>query len=188
MSTLRATKFVQRILSDKLAKECNAIDATMGNGYDTLFLANSIGTSGKLFSFDIQETALINTKNLLDQHGFEKKDNLFLINDSHANILKYVNEPIDVAMFNFGYLPGGNHEIVTKPQSSITALKSVMQLLKKKGIISLIIYYGHIGGEIEKNKIIDFINTLNYNEFSVLHCSYLNQDNNPPIIILIEKK
>src|SRR5690554_1830257 len=96
------------------------VDATAGNGYDTVFLANLVGKEGKVFSFDIQEEAIIRTKQNLEKNKL--CDRVVLINDSHASLDKYIDTTIKAAMFNLGYLPGGDHTISTKPDSTIAAL------------------------------------------------------------------
>lgn len=190
MSVLRATKFVQNILENKLlSTNCIAIDATMGNGNDTLFLSNLVGKDGKVYSFDIQRSAIEKTKVLLEENNInEPYSNINLILDSHGKIEKYIEDEIDIAMFNLGYLPGGDHSVITRFETTIKALESILNLLKKGGIISLIVYYGHEGGNEEKNEVISFVENLDAFKYKVLRCDYINQDNNPPIILFIEKK
>lgn len=190
MSILKATNFVQHTLENRIAniKNCVAIDATMGNGNDTLFLTKLLGAKGKIYAFDIQNQAIEKTKKLLEENNFIGTENVNLILDSHGNIGNYVKEEIDIAMFNLGYLPGGDHKVVTNGEITLKALKYILSLLKKSGIISLIIYYGHEGGKEEKDCIISFTNSLDSRNYRVLRCDYTNQGNNPPIVLFIEKK
>ncbi|QUH27314.1 class I SAM-dependent methyltransferase [Serpentinicella alkaliphila] len=160
----------------------------MGNGNDTLFLTKLLGSKGKIYSFDIQIQAIDKTKKLLEENNFIETENANLILDSHGNIGSYVKEEIDIAMFNLGYLPGGDHTVVTNGEITLKALKYILSLLKKSGIISLIIYYGHEGGKEEKDSIISFTNSLDSRSYRVLRCDYTNQGNNPPIVLFIEKK
>ncbi|HHX51249.1 MAG TPA: methyltransferase domain-containing protein, partial [Clostridia bacterium] len=98
-----------------------AVDATAGNGRDTLFLARLVGKTGKIYAFDIQEEALRKTRLLLETHGAFAQ--VRLIKDSHENLGTYIDEPVTVIMFNLGYLPGGNKKIVTRPETTLGALQ-----------------------------------------------------------------
>lgn len=185
-SIKRTTSFVKYILKAKVKSGSIAIDATMGNGNDTLFLAQLVGPQGKVFAFDIQSIALENTRNKIIDNKFNNY-NIRLINDSHEYIDKYIFESIDVAMFNLGYLPKGDHSIMTNHESTIEAILVTLSLLKKGGIISIVIYYGHEGGIEEKEEVLNFLNTLDKKEVTIIQCSYINHCNNPPIVVLIEK-
>lgn len=185
-SIKRITTFVQYILKNKIEKGNTVVDATMGNGNDTLFLSQLVGNTGKIFSFDIQHIALENTQKQLIDHKLNSYD-IMLINDSHENLKKHIMEPIDAAMFNLGYLPKGDHSIITNPDSTIKGILSALSLLKKGGIISIVIYYGHDGGEAEKKQVLDFLNALSCEEVTIMQCDYINHNNNPPIVVFIEK-
>ncbi|KAB3524961.1 tRNA (mnm(5)s(2)U34)-methyltransferase [Alkaliphilus serpentinus] len=183
----RITKLVHTLLSHKLKKGDTVVDATMGNGHDTIFLAEAVGAAGKVYAFDLQEVALVNTELSLKKKGIYN-ENIFLIKDSHSNIDKYLKEPISCGMFNLGYMPGGDHSVVTKGETTITALRKTLELLKPNGILSVILYYGHEGGEDEKATVLSYLSSLDISQFTVLQWSYMNSDKCPPIILLIEKK
>ena len=185
-SIIKATSFVHYVLKGTINEGDVVVDATMGNGNDTIFLAGLVGPGGSVFSFDIQQIALDRTlKKIIDNNLDEY--NIKLINDSHENIESYLTDTIDAAMFNLGYLPQGDHSITTKPDSTIKGITSVLRLLKPKGIVSIIIYYGHEGGMDEKQKILSFLEGPTGKNFSVMKCCYINQGNNPPIIIFIQR-
>lgn len=185
-SIKRATSFVQYILREKIKEGNVVIDATMGNGNDTLFLAELVGLKGMVFAFDIQSVALESTKNKISSNKLDNY-NIKLINDSHENIDKYIMGTVDAAMFNLGYLPKGDHSIITKASSTIKSILSILSILKPGGIISIIIYYGHDGGKGEKDEVLNFLQKLSQEDVTVMQCNYTNHDNNPPIIIFIEK-
>ena len=130
------------------------VDFTMGNGHDTLWLADQVGKDGRVYAFDIQPQALENTKKLLEEHGV---DNATLILDSHANVKEYVKESICVGMFNLGFLPGGDKSITTKHESSLAAIKAGIELLCDDGALLIAVYPGHEEGTIEVNLICLFL-------------------------------
>lgn len=178
---------INKMYIDKILKEGDTvIDATMGNGYDTKYLAEKVGSSGFVYSFDIQEEAINSTKKRLLDANLENRVKLIL--DGHENMDKYVDGEVSCVLFNLGYLPGFKHMVVTKPQTTIKAIEASLKILKPHGIVSIAIYTGHPGGEDEKNSVYDFVSTLDQKEFNVLESSFLNQINNPPRLILIEKK
>lgn len=162
-----------------------AIDATMGNGNDTLFMAGLVGDEGIIYSFDIQNRAIENTTELLRKNNLLHRTNL--ICDGHQNMSAYISSPVTAVMFNLGYLPGGNHDIATKWTTTIVALEASMSLLAQGGIISLAIYYGGDSGFEEKTVVIDYIKTIDSSKFTVLVHDYVNRPNCPPIAVIIEK-
>ncbi len=162
------------------------IDATMGNGYDTKYLAEKVGESGYVYSFDIQEQAIKSTQKKIEKSNLENRVKLIL--DGHQNIENYVKEQVSCVLFNLGYLPRADHNIITKPDTTLKALKSSLKLLKPHGIVSLAIYTGHEGGNDEKDTVLEFVKSLDQSEFNVLESKFINQINNPPQLILIEKK
>ncbi len=173
-------------LKDVINEGDVVIDATMGNGYDTKYLAQMVGESGFVYSFDIQETALKSTKKKIEKENYQ--DRVRLILDGHENIDKYVDKEVSCVLFNLGYLPRADHNIITRPETTIKALTHSLRLLKPHGIISIAIYTGHEGGMDEKNSIYEFVKKLDQSKFNVLECGFINQINNPPQLILIEKK
>lgn len=162
------------------------VDATMGNGYDTKYLAEKVGDTGFVYSFDIQEAAIKSTRKKLEKSNLINRVNLIL--DGHENMDKYVKEEVSCVLFNLGYLPRADHNVITKPNTTIKAIEHSLKLLKPHGIISIAIYTGHEGGMEEKNSVYDFVKNLDQNEFNVLESGFINQINNPPQLILIEKK
>ncbi|MGE5677543.1 MAG: class I SAM-dependent methyltransferase [Pseudomonadota bacterium] len=161
------------------------VDATMGNGNDTLLLSRLVGKVGTVYSFDIQETALASTRKRLENAG--TAENVRLILDGHQNMDKYVPQGIRAVMFNLGYLPKGDHSIGTKADSTIEALKKSMELLIAGGVIMMVIYYGGDSGFEEKEAVLEYIRTIDCKKYSVLVCDFVNQINCPPIAVCIEK-
>ena len=163
------------------------IDATMGNGYDTQFLCEMAGETGKVWAFDIQEQALKATKERLEKHGLLAKAELIL--DSHTQMEQYVKpDSVDGIYFNFGYLPGGDHELATKADTSVQAVETGLRLLKPGGVMALCIYSGGDTGFEEKNQILDFLRKLDSRKYIVIVNHYYNRENNPPIPAFLVKK
>ncbi|MDK2901132.1 Ribosomal RNA small subunit methyltransferase H [Koleobacter methoxysyntrophicus] len=181
----RALDFAKDIVKGVIEDGDIVVDCTAGNGKDTLFLAELVGTRGKVYAFDIQNVAIENTRKALIDKGFI--DRVTLICDGHEHILKYVRDKITCAVFNLGYLPGGNRNIITVPDKVIKAIKSCLELLLPGGIISIVSYTGHPGGKEELEAIIQFLKTLDQKKYAVANYRFLNQKNDPPQLIIIEK-
>lgn len=178
---------VNKVFIDKIVNTGDTvIDATMGNGYDTLYLAKLVGNAGKVYAFDVQEEALKSTKKKVERDNLQGYVELIL--DGHENIDKYVKEEVSCVLFNLGYLPRAKHNIITKPETTLQALEKSLNLLKPNGVISIAIYTGHEGGMDEKNEVCQYLNNLDQNYYNVLHMNFTNQVNNPPELILVEKK
>lgn len=177
----RPIDFSHDFLAEVLDEKAIAVDATMGNGNDTAFLAK---LCQKVYAFDVQKQALLKTQDRLDQQGIS---NTQLILDGHQQVDKYVTEPIRAAIFNLGYLPSADKSIITQPQTTIEAIRKLLTLLEKGGRISIMIYYGHEGGDMEKDAVLHFVKQLPQEEFATMLYQTLNQIHKPPFLIMIEK-
>lgn len=178
---------VNKIFLEKIIEKGHVvIDATMGNGYDTVYLGNLVGETGKVYAFDVQEEALTSTRKKVVRDNME--DRIELIHDGHENLDKYVKEEVSCVVFNLGYLPRAKHMVITKPDTTLEAIKKSLGLLKPNGIISIAAYIGHEGGLDEKNYICQYLDNLDQKQYNVLHMEFTNQINNPPQLILVEKK
>ncbi len=168
---MRALEFSHQLLAEIVEVGDIVVDGTMGNGHDTLFLRQLVGETGEVFAFDIQKEALVSTKKRLKEAAISF-ENVHLILDSHENIQNYLQKPLKGAIFNLG----------------LASLKTLLPLLEKKGRLVLVLYYGHPGGEEEKEAVLDFSSSLNQKEFTVASYQFLNQVHQPPILLVIEKK
>nr|WP_246582858.1 class I SAM-dependent methyltransferase [Clostridium mobile] len=182
-----STNLAKEICKLKLENGDRAIDATMGNGNDTIFLRELVGEDGSVYSFDIQKMAIENTRKKLNDINIDMR-NVELILDGHQNIDKYVKEKVKLVMFNLGYLPGADHKLTTKADTTIEGIEKSLNILEKNGVVILVIYYGHEGGEEEREEVLDFISSLNQKEYNVAKLSFINQVNSPPELICIEKR
>lgn len=178
-------EYVHDYLKNKINKGANVIDATCGKGKDTAFLCDLVGQDGYVLAFDIQEGAVNKTKELLKEKNY---NNAKVILDSHANMGKYSEkESIDAILFNLGYLPGGDHLIATKADSTIKAIESGLDLLKHNGIMSVCIYSGGDSGFAEKDAVLKYLKELDDKNYLVITNEFYNKPNNPPLPVFIIK-
>ncbi|PQD93993.1 16S rRNA (cytosine(1402)-N(4))-methyltransferase [Pradoshia eiseniae] len=184
----RILPYARLLLEKALSPGDVAIDGTMGNGHDTLFLAKLVGEQGHVYSFDIQESALEQTKARLEENKLA--NHVTLIHAGHEHVKSRIPEKTEIAgaIFNLGYLPGGNKEIITTAPTTISSVEQILKMMKPEGIIVLVIYHGHPGGDIERDEILQFARALPQDTAHVLEYKFLNQKNNPPFIVAIEKR
>lgn len=176
----RPLEMAHDFLAQVITQEDIVVDATMGNGHDTLFLAK---LAKQVYSFDIQEQALKKTSQRLLEAGLT---NVELILQGHETVDQFVRE-VKAAIFNLGYLPSADKSIITQPQTTLEALDKLCHMLVKGGRIAIMIYYGHEGGDIERDAVMDFVSQLPQQEYTATIYRTLNQINNPPFLVMIEK-
>lgn len=177
------TEYCHYFLKDYISEGDRCIDATAGNGNDTEFLSRLVGDCGKVYAFDIQEEALEHTRERLAGQGLEERS--VLICDGHENMQKYVKEEVTAVVFNFGYLPGGDHEIATKADTSVRAVEQALELIKTDGVMSLCIYSGGDTGYEEKEKLLKYLKELDSKKWLVIVNSYYNRKNDPPLPVFV---
>ncbi|MFS0961510.1 class I SAM-dependent methyltransferase [Enterococcus durans] len=183
-----ALHFSHSLLEEILQPGDHVIDATMGNGYDTVFMAEKIGKTGHVYSFDIQKEALLSTKSKLTEQDLLDRTSLFL--QGHETLGTVVDEaqPIKAGIFNLGYLPKSDKSVITLPETTRTAMKEILKRLVPRGRMILVVYYGHEGGEKELDMVQDYCQSLPQEKYNVLKYQFINQKNNPPILYCVEKK
>jgi 16S rRNA C1402 N4-methylase RsmH len=190
MKLERILPFAKTLL-EKAVKPGNiAVDATVGNGHDTVFLAGLVGPSGQVYGFDIQEQALASCKAKLADRLLGDRVTLYQKGHEHAKttLPASAHGKVAGAIFNLGYLPGGDKSIVTVPQTTISAVDQLLDMLAPEGIIVIVVYHGHPEGQIERDTLLDYVSSIDQNRAHVLQYQFLNQKNNPPFIIAIEKR
>jgi len=168
----------------KIPSDGTAVDFTMGNGYDTLFLSTLV-PDGQVYAFDIQKSAIESTSVRLRENG---ASNVTLIHDSHSEVKKYVTAPVNAAMFNLGYLPGGDKSIHTMTDTTLKAVQSALDLLALGGVLTVSVYPGHDEGTREGNALLDMLSRVDRHEFSILQCRMLNSPASPFIIAIERNK
>lgn len=184
----RPLQFAHYLLEEVIKKGDTVIDATVGNGYDTAFLAKSVGKEGKVYGFDIQKQAIKSTKNKLESEQLSTQTNLYLA--GHEKIDQYLesDEQIQAATFNLGYLPRGDKSIITLPETTLAAINQCLNRLTQGGLVAIMVYFGHDGGKAEKEAVTNFARSLDQKKFTVYQYQIINQVNEPPFLLVIEKK
>lgn len=185
LSIQKITELAHLMARQVIREGDHAVDATAGNGYDTIMLAEAVGPGGYVYAFDIQEQALLKTAERLKQKKMDKR--VALINAGHQYLLQYVNYPVAAVMYNLGYLPGGDRQVTTKYDTTIESIRQALNLLKPGGVVTVILYPGHERGLEEKRKLVPVFQQLNPSRYAVLHGGMLNQGNDPPELVIVQK-
>lgn len=185
MKNYQITEWCHHFIREQVKEGDCCVDATAGNGNDTKVLCELVGTTGKVYAFDIQEQAVVRTKERLEMAGLLERAEVLC--ESHTKMADYVREEVSCIVFNFGYLPGGNHELATRKETSILAIHEGLKLLKKGGIMSLCIYSGGDSGFEERDAILEELKKLERKAYLVIVSNYYNRPNHPPIPVLIIK-
>jgi SAM-dependent methyltransferase len=191
MGFLSILSYAHKLINERVAAGEAVVDATAGNGVDTLFLARLTGPKGRVDAFDIQQQALDNTLQRLAQ-DLPDTSHVRLHLCSHDRLQRTIPDRLHgklaAVMFNLGYLPGNDNSTVTVPESTLPALGQAAELLRKGGIITIALYTGHEGGAHEADAVREWAEQLPQARFQVLEYRFMNQKNNPPYLIAVEKR
>ncbi len=189
MKLQRILPFAKQLLETAVSKGDVVVDATIGNGHDTVFLAKLVGYKGKVYGFDIQKQAIENTRDRLGSENLLEQ--VTLVQQGHQQLQAVIADEhkgtISAAVFNLGYLPGGDQSIVTVPDTTILAIKQLLDVMKPEGLIVIVIYHGHVEGQIERDALMNYVKTIDPSVAHVLQYQFINKNNHPPYIIAIEK-
>ena len=167
--------FVHKYIRSLISKDDITADMTAGNGNDTFLLA---GLSKKVYAFDISKEAINNTLERIKGY-----DNVALINDSHANVEKYIKEKVRLFIFNLGYLPGSDRSSITSADTTLEAFKKAYELLEENGYIVITFYLKQKGGLDEYYLLTDYINK---NRFQITE-TYRQDKPFSPVTFIIRK-
>ncbi len=179
------TALARFFLREVVGEGDRVVDATCGNGHDTLLLAELVGPDGKVWGFDIQGEAIAATATLLEGAGFRER--VELLHAGHEQLDKFVSGPVVAVVFNLGYLPGGEKGCVTSPRNTVAALAQGIKLLAPGGRICIVLYTGHPGGGEEAESVESWAAGLSPKEFHVWGCRQMNRSAGAPYLIMIEK-
>jgi len=165
------------------------VDATLGNGWDALNLARCVGEQGFLVGFDIQEAAVAASRQRLEEHGLQ--DRALLFTRSHAE-LRETWATLQLArprllVFNLGYLPGSDKQVVTLPESTLQCLEQGAELLDGGGAFSIVAYRGHPGAVEEYAAVIRFLETLAKRSWRIQRAGDFPENPKRPVFFWAEK-
>ena len=125
------------------------MDATSGNGHDTEFLCRLAGPTGRVLALDIQPAAVENTNTRLGAAGLGAIGQALVYD--HARLAELVAPgTADCVLFNFGWLPGADHEVHSTADGSLSALQAALDALKPRGVLAAVLYSGQFIGDSEK--------------------------------------
>ena len=183
----RLTEQAQMLVRDVVQPGETVIDATAGNGHDTCFLAKAVGPEGKVFAFDVQSDALQRTSARLADIGFT---NVTLLQRSHAEMKdvlpKVEHGSVAAVMFNLGYLPGGDHAVTTRTESSLDAISTALNLVRTGGTVTVLVYPGHAGGDDEASSVGRLIENLPAADFETsIRKSATTKETAPMLFIVV---
>jgi len=193
MQRISLVNVAHNLIRDVLHPGDIAVDATVGNGHDTLFLVEQVSPSGRVFGFDIQQTAIEATRAKVESHckASFRPECLTLIQASHADmsdkIPAHYHGNISAIMFNLGYLPGGDKSIITLTDSTLTALNSACRILSGNGIITILAYPGHQGGDLETDRVKNWCEQLDKDQFEISIIYSSENKKSAPRLFVIRK-
>ena len=182
-------EYVHKLARQVLRPGDNALDGTVGNGHDTVALAEAVGPGGRVFGFDIQPEALAAASDRLEKHGLRERAVLHLAGHETLGRLlpAELQEQLQVAVFNLGYLPGGNSARTTHPSTTVAALDAALDWLAPHGLLLVTVYSGHAGGQEESETVRNWANTLRRDQFHATAYAHLNRDA-APWVLAVEKQ
>lgn len=178
--------WAQLLLKDRLRAGAVVVDATMGNGHDTLFLTSCVSPGGHVFAFDVQAAALLETQKRVPL------EMTTLIHSGHetmrAHLPPELHGKLSAVMFNLGYLPGTDKTLITRTETTMIAVREALDLLKPGGLLTVVVYPGHEGGAEEGRHISEWAITLDSRRFEVQHLRPVNRAASPPELWVVWKR
>lgn len=180
-----AWSWARELQARALGPGARAVDATLGGGGDAQALCELVGECGRVYGFDVQPAALERTRARLEAAGLCGRARLYCA--SHADMERYVPEPVDAVVFNLGWLPGGDHAITTRTDSTLRALDAAARLVKPGGLITVCAYPGHAEGARELSAVLDWARALDGRAYQAMARMYLNQPVNAPALVAVAR-
>jgi methylase of polypeptide subunit release factors len=189
MKRISLTEISHGMVRERLQSGDIAIDATLGNGHDCLFLAACVGETGHIYGFDIQRQAIESSRQRLQQQQLDSRTTLIQAN--HADMREFIpakfQGQIAVIMFNLGYLPGTDKTVMTQTHSTLQAITVACDLLAGRGVITVMAYPGHKGGDEETLKLQSWLQELDSAKFSVDTVFSQNHQEHAPRLFVLQK-
>ena len=183
---LKSARYLAADILRRAVRPGDAVaDATMGNGHDTLFLCSLVGETGKVYAFDIQRDAVAATRARLAEAGVADRAELFCL--GHEHLAEKVPGPVRAVVFNLGWLPGGDHGITTRTETTLRAVEQALALLLPLGVLVLCAYPGHGEGAREREALDRFFTALSPREYNVLRHTFLNAGPGAPVCYAVQR-
>ena len=161
------------------------VDATMGNGKDTLFLCELVGESGHVYAFDVQKEAVERTRERVREAGFAERTTLVLA--GHETMAEHVPAGVQAVMFNLGWLPGAEHAVTTQTETTLKAVSAALELIAPGGIVTVCVYPGHEEGTRELHALRELVAGLDVRRYNALYHHFVNASCQTPQLILVQK-
>ena len=174
------------VLGRALREGDTAVDATMGNGHDTELLCRRVGESGAVYAFDVQEDAVRSTARRLEDTGLSGRARLFCL--GHEHLAATVPGPVSAVVFNLGWLPGGDHRVTTRTETTLSAVAQALDLLKPAGVLVLCVYPGHPEGERELEALTRLLSQLPPRQHNVLRQTFINAGPGAPVCFVVQRQ
>ena len=181
-----ARYWASELVETALREGARAVDATMGNGHDTRWLCGLVGESGRVYAFDVQPEAVRRTRALLEAEGLSGRATLFC--RGHEHMAELVPEPVDAVMFNLGWLPGAEHGVTTRVETTLAAVDAALSILAPEGLLTVCVYPGHDEGARELAALEAWAARLDPKRYDAMTKHYMNQPNDPPRLIAVKRK
>lgn len=179
-----AVPLAHHFLRERLAAGDLVVDATCGNGQDTLLLAELVGGDGQVWAFDLQAEALARTGERLAAAGLQQR--VQLIQSGHERLAEFITAPLQAVVFNLGYLPAGDKSVVTVAATTLAALEQAAKLLRSGGFILIAVYTGHDEGA-EWQAVQQWAAGLHPHSFNVWQMRQLNRGGTAPFLVMVER-
>ena len=174
------------VLENVIRPGDTVVDATMGNGHDTLKLAGWVGEKGHVVAFDVQQQAVDNTRSRLAEAGVMERVTLHCV--GHEHMAEYIHEPVRAVAFNLGWLPGGDKTVTTHWETTLQALNAALELLAPMGVCTVCAYPGHEAGDHERNELIEYLAKLPPQRYNVLRQTFINAGPGAPECFVIQRQ
>ncbi len=181
MSLPRITEIAHCLVKPFLRPGDRTVDATVGNGLDTLFLADCVGPRGRVDGFEIQSAALAAARERVGD-----LTQVVLHEKGHESMEEIVAPGIRAVMFNLGYYPSGDKSIITRPETTRIALSASLKLLGESGILSVVVYPGHDGGDTEASAVEAWFATLDPERHRSVRFGTVEKARRSPYLIAAE--
>ena len=197
-SLARVIPLSHHLIAEVLEPGDLAVDLTAGNGGDTVFLMDCVGRQGRVLAFDIQPTALEQTRKrivstgapvfyLREEESVDHRPGVWLIQANHARLNDYLKDTPKGMIANLGYHPGGDRSVVTHGHTTVNALETGAERLAPGGRIVVVPYIGHPGGAQEAEEVEAFFAHLPSSLWTTMQITYPNRERSP-FILMAEKR